>query len=182
MKKQKKGNPVIGCLSLIIIILCIVFIVNILTNESSNIDKSLDIEIDPTSLTLEELVDYAVDKTRVEKEKITINNDLGKGEGKIIRIDLKGKSRITTNSTRNNMFMEATDIFKILQGNEEISSVTIWWSLELVDTYGNISEPNVMRIHIDKETLDKINFENFNFNNILTVADSYFEHPIFRED
>lgn len=46
-----------------------------------------------------------------------------------------------------------------------------------MDQYGNEKKDNVMKITLNRETLDKINYDNFLHNNLPKVANQYWEHP-----
>ena len=94
-------------------------------------------------------------------------------------IRLKGRDAFTVNQIRSRMFIEARDVLQFLQGYESISEIRMYWSLPLVDSFGNTHDVNVMRIIFEKQTLDRINFDNFNWNNIPVIADDYFEHAVF---
>ncbi len=49
----------------------------------------------------------------------------------------------------------------------------------MVDTYRNTEALEVMRIFVDRETLDKFNYENFNYQKIADIAFNYYIHPSF---
>lgn len=129
-----------------------------------------------TNLTIDEAVENAIKTSGAEKDHVTINDDLGSGKGKIVLIYLKAQDKLTKSMIKKGMFIEANSILKNLQEREEISEIVIFWSFPLVDNYGNIEEGTILKVGISKETLDKINFDNFIYDNIPTIADDYFEH------
>ena len=131
----------------------------------------------PEPTTIEALVDSAIEKAGAEKEGVQINDG---SEGKIVQINLKGKSNLTVNLMRTGMHSEAAGILKQLQGVDELSVVSIYWSLPMADAFGNTSDDIVMGIIFGKETLGKINFDNFIYSNIPIIADKYIEHPAFK--
>lgn len=134
--------------------------------------ESLSVE----ELTLEAAVNSAIESARVEKDRISINDDLGTGSGKIVLLYLKGGDNLTNKMIKTGMLMNTKDILQTLQLRDDISEITFFWSFPLVDAYGNTSEDTIMKVNISKETLGKINFERFDYNSIPDIADDYFEH------
>jgi hypothetical protein len=53
-------------------------------------------------------------------------------------------------------------------------------TFSMQDIYGNVSEMVVIRASYLKETIQKINWDNFLNENIFTIADSSYVHPDFR--
>ena len=49
----------------------------------------------------------------------------------------------------------------------------------MTDEYGNTEDSKVFTIGLNKETVDKINFDNFQTDNLEGVADAVFVHPAF---
>ena len=76
------------------------------------------------------------------------------------------------------MWKDTSDMLKDVAKEKDISEVVFFWKFELEDAYGNKSNDNVMKITYNRETLDKINFDNFSFNNIPTTATQYWQHPL----
>lgn len=142
------------------------------TSDNSSNSESLPIE----ELTLEAAVDSAIESARVEKDRVSINDDLGTGSGKIVLLYLKGGDNLTNKMIKTGMLMDTKDILQTLQPRDDISEITFFWSFPLVDAYGNTSEDTIMKVNISKETLGKINFERFDYNSIPDIADDYFEH------
>lgn len=59
--------------------------------------------------------------------------------------------------------------------NVDYDAIRFWGWMELVDVYGNVSEDNVFRITIPKDTLDKINWDNFSYDNLTSIGEDYWE-------
>ncbi len=51
----------------------------------------------------------------------------------------------------------------------------------MIDTYGNKTKDVVMKITLDRETLDKINYDNLPRENLPIIAKQYWMHPGFKE-
>lgn len=84
---------------------------------------------------------------------------------------------IDVKSTKEAMLFDATDVFPIIFSDKSIDSAMVTFQLTFVDTYGNESEDDAIRIKLTRETNDKINWENFNIDNFPDVADSFYVHP-----
>ncbi|WP_257205865.1 hypothetical protein [Bacillus sp. AFS051223] len=68
-------------------------------------------------------------------------------------------------------------MLKDIAKEKDISEVVFFWKFQLEDAYGNKKQENVMKVTYNRETIDKINFDNFSFKNIPTTADQYWQHP-----
>ena len=62
-----------------------------------------------------------------------------------------------------------------------VSRVTMRGSRSLVDVYGNVTEGDVVRASYDKETIDRINFENVRTDNAWIIADQIWILPDFQD-
>jgi len=133
--------------------------------------------------TLEELIDAAIDKAHAEKEDVKIVDTASEESPneKRVEIYLAGSENLTTNMTKKGMWMDANAILEALQPREDIAEIIITFSLPLIDAYGNPFEDTVMVITMSKETLDKINFERFVWENLPDIADEYFQHSVLDE-
>lgn len=146
---------------------------------ASKVDSSSSAASEPAkSLSLEEAVDKAIEKAHADKDKVSIVENVGtkSADDRNIEIYLKGKDNLSTKMIRGGMLIQANDILKELQPRPEIAQMCLFWSFPLTDSYGNTKEETVMKILIKKETLDKINFDNFDWNKIPEIADDYNEH------
>ena len=74
------------------------------------------------------------------------------------------------------MLMQAADILESLQSRDDIGRVTLFWAFPLVDAYGNTSTETVMKATFYKDTISKINFDNFDYNNIPVICDDFYQH------
>ncbi|MEW9139145.1 hypothetical protein [Bacillus wiedmannii] len=131
--------------------------------------------------TLEEKIKDVV-KDKMGKKSLVnleINDNAGtEQEGdKVVLLTLDGKDRITTNMTKSGMWLDTKDILEKLVQEKEISEITFFYQFNLVDQYGNEKKENVMKIKFDRNTIDKINFKNFNHKNTPNIATDYWSHP-----
>lgn len=95
--------------------------------------------------------------------------------GVVINIDydtlLGGTKGIAINL--NNM----EKIFKEVSEMPEVGSVMIDSYAELTGAYGDASDRAVLSVRLDRDTLDKITWENFDRKNFVNIADFYYQHP-----
>lgn len=68
-----------------------------------------------------------------------------------------------------------------IQALEEIESVTFIGNGELVDEYGNSESEKILTYDFDRETMDKINYDNVVIDNIPDIATDYYQHPALFE-
>ena len=112
-------------------------------------------------------------ETNNDKKRIVSVENTGSGFAIVLNAD----SNLTTNLTRTSMLIDASDIFEELQGYDDITGdVVVAFMLDLVDQYGNTETGRVLSIRLTHETLEKINFENFNYDNYKNIAEPYLEH------
>ena len=69
----------------------------------------------------------------------------------------------------------------VRDSNIDVSRVTMRGSLILIDVYGNEKEGDVVRVSYDKDTMDRINFDNVSLDNAWIIADESWIHPAFRD-
>jgi len=128
-------------------------------------------EVDYTTLSVEEIVENIAEKERFEVDDISENNNSYK-------IILK-TSVASDKAARKTLLMKTKDILKKLEG-KGVEFINIEWQVELVDKFGNAEYTPVMRLDFTKEILDKINWDNFDYNNLDKIADDYWEHQVLK--
>lgn len=124
---------------------------------------------------IEKIVKKTIGIDDVESVEVNKNFDLPDPNNKVVLLNLKNANDkvLTWNG--------ATNILKKLSKEKEIQKVIFVWKAELTDTYGNKKSDPVMKMSIDRESLDKINFKNFDLNNIPNVVKDYWEHPAYNK-
>uniref|UniRef100_UPI0035A04F05 hypothetical protein n=1 Tax=Jeotgalibaca porci TaxID=1868793 RepID=UPI0035A04F05 len=65
--------------------------------------------------------------------------------------------------------------------DDDFTQLNVSGYAKMQDSYGNSEDSDVVRYPISKETVDKIDFENFNVDNLEEVSEGAFIHPEFRE-
>ncbi|MGG1167075.1 hypothetical protein [Bacillus mycoides] len=134
---------------------------------------------------LEDKVKKAVNKKLEEKnlESIQINDNPATEDpkDKIVLITAEEKDRATINLTKTGMWKDTIAILKELKSEKNISEIEFNYKYPMIDTYGNKSKDVVMKITLDRETLDKINYENLPRENLPIIAKKYWMHPGFKD-
>lgn len=125
---------------------------------------------------LEDKVKKAVNKKFEEKsvESIQVND-------KVVQITVEGKNGLTVESRKTGMWKDTITILKELKNEKNISEITFNYTFPTIDTYGNKSKEIVMKITLDRETLDKINYDNLPRENLPIIAKKYWMHPGFKD-
>ncbi len=86
---------------------------------------------------------------------------------------------LSKNMDKNSANVNTTEFLEKIEG-EDFSTIYIEYQAEFVDDYGETSKDRAIVYDISKETVEKINFENFIIDKMPDVADNYWEHPALR--
>ena len=73
------------------------------------------------------------------------------------------------------MYMDISNILKGIQKDINVN-VDVNVTYPLQDKYGNTSEDIVIKATFNSDTIKKINFDNFDYNDIPSVADEWWNH------
>lgn len=125
-------------------------------------------------------------KTNTGEKRIVelqVNDNAGTMDAndKVVVAKLYADENLSTNFTRKGILMDSKKILESLFKQKNISDVTLLWQFALVDKYGKESVDTILKISLDRQTADKINWVNFDYNNFSSVATQYFEHPALRQ-
>ncbi len=140
-------------------------------------------ELPVTYETLEEEVEAIVigmfgEETNTDKQRIVFIIHDEDEEGEYLQVTLNANENITTSLTRTGILMDTKKLFEALYGIEsDVTYISIFWALPLVDAYGNVTDRNVAIVSMDKETADRVNWDNLLTDNIPIIATSYWQHP-----
>lgn len=145
-----------------------------LDKHMENINKNI-LEKDVKSI----VVEHLGETNNMKKDRI--NSIVVSEEDNGVLINLNASENFTVNMTKKGMWMDTIEILEPLHNLNKFDIILVNWYLPLVDTYGNESDSLVMSIDMNKETLDKINWENFLTDNLPNVADHYHNHPALND-
>ncbi|MBM7838338.1 hypothetical protein JOC54_001594 [Alkalihalobacillus xiaoxiensis] len=147
--------------------------------ETEEVDEQKDIEEEPLT-PLEIATNTAND---VLKDGMLANievNNYPENDSKVVLLTINGSDNLTKNMIYKGMLIDSEKIAEAFKNSEiEIHDLMMSWQMPLVDTYGNEEDGEVLRINLSGETLDMLNFDNFLYDNLPSVADTYWEHPTF---
>lgn len=113
------------------------------------------------------------EKNNQEKDYI----DIVEVENSNLKIVLNGSDNFSSNMIKGNMLMKSVDILKEIENEMKYQTISVNWKYPLIDTYGNKNDEVVLSFVLNRETLNKINWENFDYNNFKSVSTNYYEHP-----
>lgn len=124
-----------------------------------------------------------------EKIKKVVYDTLGKksntGKDRVHKIEVYGdvanvwlnaSENLSNNMTKKGMWIDTFKGLEELAKFEELERIAFVWMFPLVDKYGNESDGKIMSLDFTREIIDKINFDNVDFNNAPTIAEDYWEH------
>lgn len=91
-----------------------------------------------------------------------------------IKIDLP--ENLTNNLIIKSFF---EDTKELLEETKDVNynTITVEAVANFVDQYGEESEGTAIKLDLDKSEVDKINFENFNSDNLANIATAFIIHP-----
>ena len=94
-------------------------------------------------------------------------------------LKIRAQDNLTANMIQRSMWIDAGDIFEALKDAKYDGTAAIMFMFEMTTQYGESKDAKVMSIELSPETLDKIDFDNFDVGNFPDVSDNYFQHPSF---
>lgn len=169
-KNEKRG----GCLTIIIavLIICVAFSVFGADKDKKEDIKNQKQEIEDSQLTIEEKVKDAVIQVVGEENLDTFSYI---PENNFALIKFKGSENLSREMTVKGMYI---DIYNILKEIQEYIDVNVDFNIiyPLQDVYGNTREDIVIKASYNNDTIKKIDFENFLWENIPSVADEWWNH------
>ena len=150
--------------------------------EPTNEDYIYDVEF-AIEDALGETVDWNDESKDVVKE-IEINDNLGKNDGsKLILVHLNAPIKATNNFIKKTVNEQTLEIAKSIKDDSSIDftvdSITYFWYLPLTDSYGKTKSSKAYKISLEKDTLEKINYEDLDSVDLPAIADQY--NVLFKE-
>lgn len=94
-------------------------------------------------------------------------------------LKIRAQDNLTANMIQRSMWIDAGDIFEALKDAKYDGTAAIMFMFEMTTQYGETKDAKVMSIELSPETLNKIDFDNFDVGNFPNVSDDYFQHPSF---
>lgn len=119
-------------------------------------------------------------KTNMKNERIVSLTDMHE-DGTYFVIALNGNENFTSSTTKRGLQLDAATILEPISQISEIQKVVIQWYLPLIDASGNEVDTQVMIVNIERDSLEEINWDNFDVENFEVVSETYFEHAALKE-
>lgn len=128
------------------------------------------------------IVDELKSKTNTDKDRIVSVELLPEeDESLYFLITLNADENLTPELIRHGMLTNSKKIIEPISKIENMNKIVLRWHLPLVDSYGNSKDTEVLTINLEKDALDKINWDNFLVEKFPDVANTYFEHPAIKK-
>ncbi len=109
----------------------------------------------------------------------TITNIEFDDNEKALSVTVKGKDGWSDKSIGEGFYEDSTTAYHELSKDKRINEVWITITFPMQDKYGNVSDEEVMGTWMSRETMDKINWKSFNYENLLDVVDGKRIYPQF---
>lgn len=122
-----------------------------------------------------------------ESEPLTVE-DIVKSVGKDLVLEVNSNDNLvvkmkfpggfSNSMSVTNAYLKAKDMIeKLLENNYDFETYQFWFTADLVDQYGNTDNSKVLSFEYDRETIEKINFENITNDNFKSLAKDVYIHP-----
>lgn len=148
--------------------------------EVEEVEEVVEEEPEPeVELSTEEKINAAVADV-IDEERLNEVTITPEGENFVVKVSAEASDNFTKNMIKGGMHIQSLDIVEKLKELPEVQDVYFSWLFPLQDAYGNSSMDEVMYYWFDRETIDKINFDNFSRGNLPNVTNDYFEHYALR--
>lgn len=98
---------------------------------------------------------------------------------KILMATVKGKDGWSEKSIGLGFYEDSTTVYRELSKDERIEEIWLTITFPMQDTYGNVENQEVMATWLSRETMDKVNWKNFDYRNLLDIVDGKRIYPQF---
>lgn len=117
--------------------------------------------------------------TAMEKERALVSSKFENGVVEGIALE---ENVLSAESLKHSSLYSTVDFMKAMKAQEDVTQATLIVQAPLADPYGNVENGDVLIVIMSRETLNKINFNNFQPKHLSFVADSYWEHPVLSNE
>ncbi|MFE4523991.1 hypothetical protein ACFRCQ_18095 [Cytobacillus firmus] len=137
---------------------------------------------DPKSTVESILIKELGKETNMDNPRVVNIEDLSESPDALYFVaTLNADENLTNKLTKTGILSDSKSALEKISKIKELKKIVLQWQLPLTDQYGNTEDGQVMIINIEREALDKINWDNFDINNFENVSTTYFEHPALKE-
>ena len=154
-------------------------------NEMINDDGVVDEIVDEVDMTDKESIRNVVegvlgDKNNNKDVRVEDVNQYEYEDIAHIHLKLNANENMTINLTKKGILQDTLKVMSSLKDAGHEGSFSVLWQLPLTDKYGNESLGKVMSIDISAEDFNAINYDNYDYNNLPSLSEQYWEHPSFK--
>ncbi len=135
----------------------------------------------PAALSLDDLAKKAVHDA-IPQSTIMKNGDAYLGSStvdNVFIIETEAEDNLTHNMIKEGILIDTSKIIKELFQDQRINDVRLVWYFPHTDAYGNETNEVAEKIEFTRDTVSKINWANFLFDNIPQIADGFEVNPNF---
>lgn len=181
-KNQRDKQTIKALIGGIIMLAMSIYLINIddtksspeVSNSSTIQNEKQEININaPIPEQIDEHIKKVVDKN--DYINVEVNEHMGRNDGtKMVLVYVKAHGYKTYKSA----LINATKVFKELYTSQlPIGEVCIFFKGDFTDKYGNQSEQTAIKIIMDLNTAQNINWQNFDWRNLPSITNSVYVHP-----
>ena len=181
-KNQRDKQTIKALIGGIIMLDMSIYLINIddtksspeVSNSSTIQNEKQEININaPIPEQIDEHIKKVVDKN--DYINVEVNEHMGRNDGtKMVLVYVKAHGYKTYKSA----LINATKVFKELYTSQlPIGEVCIFFKGDFTDKYGNQSEQTAIKIIMDLNTAQNINWQNFDWRNLPSITNSVYVHP-----
>lgn len=181
-KKQRDKQTIKALIGGIIMLAMSIYLINIddtksspeVSNSSTIQNEKQEININaPIPEQIDEHIKKVVDKN--DYINVEVNEHMGRNDDtKMVLVYVKAHGYKTYKSA----LINATKVFKELYTSQlPIGEVCIFFKGDFTDKYGNQSEQTAIKIIMDLNTAQNINWQNFDWRNLPSITNSVYVHP-----
>lgn len=176
--KKQRDKQTIKLLagSVVMLVMCITLI-NINDDTKSTPETADSTQQINTNAPIPEQIDEHIKKVIDKNDYINVevNKHMGRNDDtKMVLVYVKAHGYKTYKSA----LINATKVFKELYTSQlPIGEVCIFFKGDFTDKYGNQSEQTAIKIIMDLNTAQNINWQNFDWRNLPSITNSVYVHP-----
>lgn len=143
------------------------------------IDDYLDSINESTVVGKSEVIIYDAFKASYDLPDDTVTVVEYDENSKTLTATVRGKDGWSDKSIGRGFYEDSSSVYRELYEDKRIDEVWLTITFPMLDQYGNLSDDEVMRTWMSRETMDKVNWKNFNYLNLLDVVDGKMIFPQF---
>ena len=176
-RKRKKKSVIIFVVGFVMLVAGVAVDGNSVDTVTNDVEEA-EVQETEAALTLE-------DRIRKSAE-IAFGDNLDNVElfdgtdGLKINVFAQVSDNFTNNSIRHGFNGDVVNFLEAVEA-EEYNDIFVKGYFDMVDAYGDVENQNIFNMRILKSEVDKINYENFDYDNLENLSETYNWHDTFKE-